>query len=85
MLELKPKGGARIARSAGNFVQVVAKDAGSIDSKMPSSEIRKVKENCLLVLAKFQTKKNGLKIMAKPDEADGKAFVRMRGTAMNSG
>ena len=36
-VELKPGGGARIARSAGNFVQVIAKDAGSVDLKMPSS------------------------------------------------
>ena len=35
-------GGARIARSAGNYVEVVAQDAGYTQVKMPSSEIRKI-------------------------------------------
>ena len=41
-VELKPGAGARIARSAGNHVEVVAQDAGYTHLKMPSSEIRKV-------------------------------------------
>jgi large subunit ribosomal protein L2 len=41
-VELKPGAGARIARSAGNYVEVVAQDAGYTQVKMPSSEIRKI-------------------------------------------
>jgi large subunit ribosomal protein L2 len=41
-VELKPLGGARIARSAGNYVEVVALDGGEVHIKMPSTEIRKV-------------------------------------------
>ena len=41
-VELKPGGGAKIARSAGNYVEVVAHDGGYTQLKMPSSEIRKV-------------------------------------------
>jgi len=41
-LELKPGAGARIARSAGNYAEVVAQDAGYTHVKMPSSEVRKV-------------------------------------------
>lgn len=45
-IELKPKGGSKIARSAGIFAQVVANDNGDTSLKMPSTEIRKVSENC---------------------------------------
>lgn len=41
-VELKPNGGARIARSAGNYAEVVAHDSGYTLIKMPSTEIRKV-------------------------------------------
>jgi len=41
-IELKAKGGAKIARSAGVFAEIIANDSGSAHIKMPSSEIRKV-------------------------------------------
>jgi len=41
-IELKPQGGAKIARSAGNYGEVIAHDAGYVHIKMPSSEVRKV-------------------------------------------
>jgi large subunit ribosomal protein L2 len=41
-IELKPGAGARLARSAGNYAEVVAHDAGYTTLKMPSTEIRKV-------------------------------------------
>jgi large subunit ribosomal protein L2 len=44
-IELQPMGGARIARSAGNYAEVVANNAGQTHLKMPSGEIRKVSEN----------------------------------------
>lgn len=44
-IELQPNGGARIARSAGNYAEVVANNAGQAHLKMPSGEIRKVSEN----------------------------------------
>ncbi len=43
-VELKPEGGAKIARSAGNYAEVIANDAGFTHLKMPSSEVRKVSE-----------------------------------------
>ncbi len=44
-IELQPNGGARIARSAGNYAEVVANDRGQTHLKMPSGELRKVSEN----------------------------------------
>ncbi len=43
-IEIQPRGGARIARSAGNYAEVVANNAGQTHLKMPSGEIRKVSE-----------------------------------------
>jgi len=45
-VETKPKGGAKLARSAGNFLQVVANDNGYTSIKMPSTEVRKVVDSC---------------------------------------
>ncbi len=41
-IELKPGAGGRIARSAGNYAEVVAHDQGYTQLRMPSSEIRKI-------------------------------------------
>ncbi len=45
-IELQPGAGARLARSAGNYAEVVAHDAGYAQIKLPSSEVRKVNELC---------------------------------------
>ena len=44
-VEIKVGGGAKLARSAGIFAQIVANDAGYVHLKLPSTEIRKVEEN----------------------------------------
>ncbi|MCR4285492.1 MAG: 50S ribosomal protein L2 [Candidatus Kaiserbacteria bacterium] len=41
-VELKPGAGARVARGAGTYVEVVAQDAGYTLIKLPSSETRRV-------------------------------------------
>lgn len=41
-VELKPEGGAKLARSAGNYAEVIGLDAGYTLLKMPSTEVRKV-------------------------------------------
>lgn len=41
-IELKPGAGARMARSAGNYAEIVAHDGGFTQLKMPSTEVRKV-------------------------------------------
>ncbi len=45
-IELRPGGGAKIARSAGTSVQLVAKDSGMAQLRMPSGEIRNVDARC---------------------------------------
>ncbi len=45
-VELNPGGGGQMARSAGAYIQVMAKERGIALLRMPSGEIRKVKEEC---------------------------------------
>ena len=41
-IEIAPGTGARLVRSAGNFAEVVAHDAGYAQIKLPSTEVRKI-------------------------------------------
>ena len=41
-VEIKPDSGAKLARSAGNYVEVIGHDGGQALLKMPSSEIRNI-------------------------------------------
>src|SRR2546421_8688141 len=45
-IELRPGGGAKIARSAGASVQLVAKDGPYAQLRMPSGEVRDVDARC---------------------------------------
>ncbi|GAA1316557.1 MAG: 50S ribosomal protein L2 [Brachybacterium tyrofermentans] len=45
-IELRPGGGAKIARSAGSSVQLVAKEGPYAQLRMPSGEIRNVDARC---------------------------------------
>jgi large subunit ribosomal protein L2 len=46
-VEIKPGKGASIARSAGSFVQLVAREGDTATLKMPSGEMRNVLSRCL--------------------------------------
>jgi large subunit ribosomal protein L2 len=46
-VELKPGKGAAIARSAGSFVQLLAREGGFATLKMPSGEMRNVMDVCI--------------------------------------
>ena len=59
-VELVPGGGAKIARSAGNYVQVIAQDAGYTHLKMPSTEVRKVSGNCFASIGAVSNEENWL-------------------------
>ena len=83
-VELKPGKGASIARSAGVFVQMVAREGAYATLKMPSGEMRNVLVNCMATVG----------AVSNPDhmnESQGKAGrhrwrgirPRTRGVAMN--
>ncbi len=83
-VELKPGKGASIARSAGVFVQLVARESDYATLKMPSGEMRNVLSRCMATVG----------VVSNPDhmnESQGKAGrnrwrgirPRTRGVAMN--
>jgi large subunit ribosomal protein L2 len=45
-IELRPGQGAKMARSAGTFAQLVSREAGYAILKMPSGEVRKILVTC---------------------------------------
>jgi large subunit ribosomal protein L2 len=45
-IELRPGKGGQMARSAGSFVQVMAREGGKVTLRMPSGEVRTVSEKC---------------------------------------
>ena len=83
-VEIKPHGGAKIARSAGNFVEVIAKDAGYVDLKMPSSEVRKVKETAWASIGEVSNEENRLVNLGKAGRSRWLGIrPTVRGTAQN--
>ncbi len=83
-VEIKPKSGAKIARSAGNYVEVVAKDAGYVDLKMPSTEVRKVLETAWASVGEVSNNENRLVNLGKAGRSRWLGIrPTVRGTAMN--
>ncbi|HUT26232.1 MAG TPA: 50S ribosomal protein L2 [Sumerlaeia bacterium] len=45
-IELRPRGGAKLAKTAGASAQVIAKDADYVHLRLPSSEVRRIHGEC---------------------------------------
>ncbi|MCY4643233.1 MAG: 50S ribosomal protein L2 [Bacteriovoracales bacterium] len=45
-VELNPGAGGQLSRSAGSYVQLMARESGEALLRLPSGELRKVKEGC---------------------------------------
>jgi len=58
-IELRPGGGAKIARSAGASVQLVAKDGPYAQLRMPSGEIRNVDARCRATVGEVGNSEQG--------------------------
>jgi len=83
-VELKPFGGAKIARSAGNYVEVIAQDAGSTHLKMPSSEVRKVQDSAWASIGAVSNEENRLVNIGKAGRSRWMGIrPTVRGSVMN--
>lgn len=83
-IEIKPGNGAKLARSAGTFGQVVANDGGYTNIKMPSTEVRKVSENCYACIGEVSNSEYKLQNFGKAGRSRWKGIrPTVRGTAMN--
>lgn len=83
-IELKPGGGGKIARSAGNFAEIVAQDGGYTHLKMPSTEIRRVLSTSWASVGEASNDEHRLVNIGKAGRSRwmGKRPT-VRGTAMN--
>ncbi len=83
-VEVKARGGAKLARSGGNYAEVLAKDGGYVDIKMPSSEVRKVPENAWASIGEVSNNENRLITLGKAGRSRWLGIrPTVRGTAMN--
>jgi len=83
-VELKHKGGAKIARSGGNYVEVLAKEGEYVFLKMPSSEVRKVPINAWASVGEVSNNENRLVNLGKAGRSRWLGIrPTVRGTAMN--
>lgn len=83
-IELKPGQGAKIARSAGAFAQLFAKDGKYATIKLPSGETRMILETCMATIGVVSNVDHQLEKFGKAGKSRhlGRR-PRTRGVAMN--
>lgn len=83
-VELRPEGGAKLARSAGNYIEVIAHDEGYAQLKMPSGEIRKVLDTAWASIGAVSNDEHYLEVLGKAGRSRWKGIrPTVRGSAMN--
>lgn len=83
-IELSPGAGAALVRSAGNFAEVVAHDAGYAQIKLPSTEIRKVSDLSWASVGTVGNEEYNLVVLGKAGRSRWLGIrPTVRGTAMN--
>jgi large subunit ribosomal protein L2 len=83
-LELNPGQGGRIVRSAGNAAQVVAKEGNYVTLRLPSTEVRMIRRECLATIGEVGNTDHELQVIGKAgaNRWRGKR-PKVRGVAMN--
>jgi large subunit ribosomal protein L2 len=83
-LEIKAQSGGKLVRSAGNYAQIVAHDAGYALIKMPSSEVRKIVDTAYASIGEVSNEESHLQNFGKAGRSRWKGIrPTVRGTAMN--
>ena len=83
-VEIKPGSGAKLGRSAGNFIQVIAQDQGWAQIKLPSGEIRKVQDTCFASIGGVSNDEHHLENLGKAGRNRWKGRKpHNRGTSQN--
>ncbi|MDE2039739.1 MAG: 50S ribosomal protein L2 [Elusimicrobia bacterium] len=84
-VELIPGKGGQMMRSAGTQAQLMAKDGGYAQLKMPSGEIRLVPENCMATLGQVSnTEHNTIRLGKAGRNRHRGVRPTVRGGAMNA-
>ncbi|MBP0494370.1 50S ribosomal protein L2 [Roseomonas indoligenes] len=83
-LEMKPGAGAKIARSAGTYCQLVGKDAGYAQVKLMSGEVRLLRGECLASIGAVSNPDNSNQQLGKAGRRRWMGFrPHNRGVVMN--
>lgn len=83
-VELKPGKGGAIARSAGSFVQLLAREGGTATLKLPSGEMRNVLDVCMATVGAVSNADHMNESIGKAGRNRWKGRrPRNRGVAMN--
>src|SRR5437870_7617032 len=83
-VELRPGSGAKLARSAGTSVQVVAKEGRFATLRLPSGEMRLVEQDCKATVGEVGNPEHELVQLGKAGRARWKSKrPSVRGVAMN--
>lgn len=83
-IEIKPEGGAKLVRSAGNYAELTAHDRGYVLIKLPSSEIRKIPDNAWATIGQVSNEDNNLMVIGKAGRSRWLGIrPTVRGSAMN--
>ena len=83
-VELKVGKGGQIVRSAGNGAQVVAKEGDHVTLRLPSTEVRMIRRECLATIGQVGNVDHELQVIGKAgaNRWRGKR-PKVRGVAMN--
>ncbi len=83
-IEIEPGRGGKMARSAGTMIKVLAQESGFTHLEMPSSEIKKVRDECFASIGVVSNPEHSFVVIGK---AGRKRLMgwrpTVRGTAMN--
>jgi len=83
-VEIHPEGGAKFARGAGNYVEVIAVLDKNVHLKMPSGEIRRVPGNAWASVGQVSNEEHKLRNLGKAGRSRWLGIrPTVRGSAMN--
>jgi large subunit ribosomal protein L2 len=83
-VEIKPGAGAKVARSAGTYCQLVGKDAGYAQVKLMSGELRLVRSECMASIGAVSNPDNSNQQIGKAGRTRWMGFrPHNRGVVMN--
>jgi large subunit ribosomal protein L2 len=83
-VETKPNSGAKLVRSAGTGAELTARDAGYAQIRLPSGEVRRVREECYATVGEVSNSEHKLRTVGKAGRKRHMGWrPTVRGTAMN--
>ncbi len=83
-VELKPGKGGQIARSAGAYVQIIAREGNYVTLRLRSGEMRKVLAECTATIGEVGNSEHMLRVLGKAGANRWRGIrPTVRGTAMN--